>query len=385
MSQFNFIRRCHTCGAILQGDDPEKPGYIDPEVLGNLSAKVLFCNHCFDESKYNLAPRQPMADEDIALMLHDAEASDALIVYVVDLFSFENSFIPEFTDIIQGLPLLVLANKRDLLPSSASDEELREYVAHRCRVASLACHADDVMLVSLTSDSDVSGIWEMIHQKRQGHDVYVVGASLAGKTQLISSLLHTYSNPTEEAVASTNYPGTSLQVMQIPLDASAYLYEVPGTSIDNNAISKLNRHGQSQVIPHKAVEPIEMNLVPEQGFFFGGLARVEMLDGPKTEVEIYASAKVDIVKTYGGDNEVKFFHRIDKENLAPSSDKGTAPSDFDAYDIQVTEEGPRDIGIAGLGWFSFQGARQRWRIYVLKGVGLYASRAKIKQHAHKTR
>ncbi|MBQ9458182.1 MAG: hypothetical protein IJU64_06775 [Bacilli bacterium] len=385
MSQFNFIRRCHSCGAILQGEDAEKPGYIDPEVLGNLSAKVLFCNHCFAESKYNIAPRSPSADEDIALMLHDAEASDALIVYVVDLFSFENSFIPELTDIISGLPLLVLANKRDLLPSTASDDELCEYVAHRCRVASLACKAEDVMLVSLASDSDVSGIWEKIHQKRQGHDVYVIGASLAGKTQLVSSLLHNYSNPTEEAVASVVYPGTSSQVMQIPLDSSAYLYEIPGTSLDNNVISKLNAHGRAQIIPTKAVEATEMHLFPEQGFFLGALARVELLEGPKTEVNIYVSSKVDVVKTYGGDNEVKFFRRIDRGNLVPVAEKGTAPSDFDAFDIVVSEEGSRDIGIAGLGWFSFTGAKQKWRIYVLKGVGLYASRAKVKIHAHKAK
>jgi ribosome biogenesis GTPase A len=74
---------------------------------------------------------------DFLTMLSDAKASDALIVYVVDLFSFECSFSSKVNEIIRSLPLVILANKRDLMPKEAKDEDLREYVAHRFRASGL--------------------------------------------------------------------------------------------------------------------------------------------------------------------------------------------------------------------------------------------------------
>ena len=385
MSRFNFVRRCHNCGALLQGDDPAAPGYIDPQVLGNLEARVLFCNHCFEESRYNFSPKDPKGDEGIAEMLRDAEASDALIVYVIDLFSFENSFVPDIIPIIANCPLLIVANKRDLLPSGASDEELREYVAHRFRVASLSCTSDDVMLVSLRSDSGCDGIWEMIQQRRKAHDVYVIGASQCGKTQLISALLHSYTNPTGEQIGYITYPGTSLQVMQIPLDRSSYLYDTPGTSLSNSVLTKVGPKEKNMVIPTKEVEGERYVLSEGDALFLGGLARIEYIRGPRCPVRVYVSPKVDVVKTGVDDAETLFFRKVRREIIAPIAERGWAPADFDAYELDITEQGVRDIGIAGLGWFSFEGQGQTFRIYVLKGVGVYASRAKVKSHAAKRR
>ena len=380
MSGFNFIRRCHNCGAILQGDDPHKPGYIHPEAL-KLGAKVLFCDSCFEESKYNFSPKTPKVDEDYLSMLEDAEASDALIVYCLDLFSFENSFIPEVTSTIQGLPLIVVANKRDLLPLETSDEELREYVAHRCRADGLTCVKDDVMLVSLAYGSDVSGIWEIINAKRRAHDVYVIGASGSGKTQLISALLHHYSNPTGEAVGYKKYPGTELTVMSIPLDMSSYLYDTPGTSLSNSVVSRVDETNLARLLPVKAVEPTSFRMAEGDSLFIGGIARVELHKGERTDIDVYVAPKVDLIKTRSEDPEKLFFKKLEKGAIIPTATKGKVPSDYDAYELTIDEVGRRDIGIAGLGWFSFEGNHQQWRIYVLKGVGLYATRAKIKTHA----
>ena len=67
----------------------------------------------------------------------NVKKTNGLIVYVVDLFSFEGSFISKLNDAIAGLDVLVVANKRDLMPKNANDEHLLQYVAHRLRVAKL--------------------------------------------------------------------------------------------------------------------------------------------------------------------------------------------------------------------------------------------------------
>ena len=377
MSRLNIVRRCHNCGVILQSDNPEGEGYITPEVLENSYARVLFCNKCFDESRYNFSPRTPKVSDEFLQIMQDAEASDALIVYVIDMFSFENSFVPEVTRIIEGLNILIIANKRDLLPKSMDDELLREYVAHRFRNARFRVTRDDVILTSLTSMGDSHLIAEEIEKRRKRHDVYILGAVGAGKTQLLSSFLHSYSNNSSRTITSSPYPGTSLRVLQIPLDTSSCIYETPGISLDNTIGSKLDFEGIKAVSPDGPVRPRSYTVEPGDSILIGGLARIEYRAGEKTEVKCFFSREVDLHKVRAHAEET-FFRRIMSGSLKPCCPSLKTPSDFDAYDLTVEESGWRDIGIAGLGWVCFEGNKQTFRIFIPKNVAIYTTRSKIK-------
>jgi hypothetical protein len=69
---------------------------------------------------------------------------------------------------------------------------------------------------------------------------------------------------------------------------------------------------------------------------------------------------------------------LEKEALQPALAHVRSLHDMDIFDLPVTEKGRRDIGVAGLGWFTFEGAGQTFRFYVPKGIGVYGSRAKVK-------
>ena len=378
MSKLKIVRRCHDCGVILQSENPRAEGYINPEVLENTSARVLFCNKCFEESRYNFVPKSPKVSEDYLSMLEDADASDALIVYVIDLFSFENSFVPEVTEAIEGLNVLIVANKRDLLPLNYDDDLLREYVAHRCRNARLKVTRDDVILTSLTSIGDSSHIFEEIENRRKRHDVYILGAVGAGKTVLISSVLHSYQNPSNRAIASSNYPGTNLRVMQIPLDTSTYMYETPGIPMDNTIGTKLDFEGLSIVSPSEPLKARNFTMDKGDCLLVGGVARFELLEGGKQEVKAYFAKDVTLLKVRSGRAEETFFRKAATKGVAPTSPSLRSSADFDAFDLSVEETGPRDIGVAGLGWIKFEGNNQTWRIFTPKNVAIYTTRSKIK-------
>lgn len=377
MSKFDVVRRCYNCGDILQGDDPKKEGYIDKRMLDTPLSSVLFCEKCWADQKYNISPKTPKASKDVLTMLEDAQATDALIIYVVDLFSFEASFIPEINEAIAGLKILVVANKRDLLPLKADEEYLREYVAHRFRVAKLACQKEDVVLTSLTSNQDIMPIVEKIDNLRRGHDVYCLAATGAGKTLLLYSFLRGYSNSTNTPVQTVAYPGTHLSVLTIPLDRSSFVYELPGTSIDNSILSKLDMASLGEVTPTSPIKGKSFYLSEGDCLYFGGLAYVEMLKGSeKTPIHCYFSPKVEIMKKH---NSSSFFKMLEKGELRPSIKGVSSSLDFDAFEIEVEEKGSRDIGIEGLGWFSFEGNGEKFRIFLPKGVSVYTSRAKIKE------
>ncbi|MFA7110367.1 MAG: hypothetical protein WC160_02475, partial [Bacilli bacterium] len=81
MAKLNIIRRCYSCGVVLQSKDPQKDGYVENEFLQDLSKGVLFCSKCFHSEKYNLAPREASLDHEFFTLIADAQATDALIVY----------------------------------------------------------------------------------------------------------------------------------------------------------------------------------------------------------------------------------------------------------------------------------------------------------------
>ena len=379
MSEFSVVRRCYSCGAILQCEDPDASGYIERKNLeGAPISSPLFCESCWKSTKYNLSPKKAKASPDFLTMLKDAQASDAMIVYVVDLFSFETSFIEEANDLLQGLNILVLANKRDLLPKGASDEALKDYVAERFRKEMLNVKRDDVELVSLQFASDVKDIATRIEKERKGHDVYVIGASSSGKSVFANAFLRTYKNPSNRSIATITYPGTSLRVLTVPLDSSSSLYDTPGTSVENSMVAHVDALTSYSLLPREAVKARNFSLNEGDGLFFEDhLARLDFLAGPRTQVSVYASKKVTVRKRKANGAEetiAKLLRQFGKEN------EGKLPfsaSDADAFDLKVEEGGFRDVGIEGLGWVSFEGKGQTFRIYVRKGVALYTSPAKI--------
>ena len=379
MSKLNFVRRCHECGVPLQCDDESMPGFVEARFLENTEHAALFCRDCFQKQHFNFAPQDPVVSPGFLEMLRDAQASDALIVYVVDLFSFESSFSQEVNSIIEGLPMVVIANKRDLLPKSYSDAKLREYVAHRFRCARLSVKADDVHLVSLTSSIDVSAIARACDEKRAGHDVYVVGGVGAGKSQLISAFLREYTNPSfNSAIQTANYGSTDIRVLQIPLPGSSFAYETPGIPLSNSISAVLSAEQARGLVPQEAVKAVAGSLSQGEALYISGLAKIELLKGVKTPVSSYFPRGIKVKKGKQMGKKDPFFEIIRRDGFAYISEKATQIGDFDVYDVEVSEsDAYRDIGVEGLGWICFYAQQQVFRVYVPHNVAIYTTRAKI--------
>ncbi|MCQ2786775.1 MAG: 50S ribosome-binding GTPase [Bacilli bacterium] len=381
MSKLNIIRKCYSCGAVLQDEDPKKEGYISQEIFEN-DARVMFCDKCFKKETYDLVPNKIVVSDAFKTILADAHATDALIVYVIDLFSFEAAFSPEITKKLVGRKVLVIATKRDLLPKEAKDEDLKEDVAHRMRMEKIK--VDDIILTSATSNLNIKEIIKRINELRRGHDVYLIGGDGAGKTYLINSILRNYRNTSNRPIKTMEYPGTSLSVLQIPLDKSTTLYDTGGLAIANSITEHLEKELHKIVIPQREIKEVSYKMWPEVSLFIGGIARFDFLKGKTTEVYAYFSRKVDVKRISTRRTDYIFEKAIRKNKLTPTSERLKTLADFNTYEINIVEHEGRDIGIQGLGWISFFGDNQTIRVSVPKGVGVYSCRAKI-PHANKQR
>lgn len=374
MSKLNIIRKCCGCGSILQDEDESKPGYVSKELFEN-DARIMFCEKCYKKEQYNLEPNKVKISDALEVILADARATDALIVYLLDLFSFEAAFSKEISEKLVGRNILVIATKRDLLPKEVDDAVLKEDVAHRLRMEKIK--VNDIILTSASTELNIKDIIVKINELRKGHDVYLIGPDGSGKTVLINNILKNYVNNSNRQIKTMEYPGTSLSVLQIPLDKSSTLFDTGGLAITNSIISHVERDLHKFITPKKEIKEATCKMWPEVSLFIGTIARFDFLKGKTTNVYMYFSRKVDIKRISTHRVDEIFVKQLKKKKYIPSSKNLNSLTDFNTYEINISEKEGRDIGIQGLGWISFMGNSQTIRVSVPKGVGVYSCRAKI--------
>lgn len=380
MGVLNRVQKCYHCGAILQSKDKNGIGYITPDVFKQFPDGLLLCNNCYKNEKFSNMPKEASFDSEYQAIIDEAKRKKALIVYTIDLLNFEGSFNSKMIELLKGLDVLVVANKRDLLPEDASEENLKKYVLHRLNLLDLF-PAEVIITATGKNCYNIDVLKSFLEANAKDKDVYFFGASTSGKSALISELLRVYDNSTNKMIITYNFKNSSLRGMRIPINDSHYVYETPGTVVDNSILAKVEKSIQNQLILRKRLVPKTITMVPNQVLMLGGLACIEFLSGPKTVFTLYANNNLE-TKIKKGEAENIFAQYLKKGNLKLISDNFSSFKDFDAYEIEIKEEGSRDIGIIGLGWMSCNGSGQILRIYVPRGVYVYTTRSKI-EHVNK--
>jgi 30S ribosome assembly GTPase len=374
MAELSKVYRCYHCGVVLQNEDPNKPGYIEKEVMDKYPEGLLLCDNCFKNERFNNSPKEVNFEAGYESILDEIKAKNALVVYVVDVFSFEGSFISKLNKKLEGIDVFAVANKRDLLPVDADNEILEHYIEHRLRVSKLA--VKDSILVSSTSGYNMNILHEKLIKYGKNRDIYFIGATTSGKSAIIEDFLRNYTNNTHNLITTYTFNDSDLRGFRIPTSDDHYIYETPGTSINNSIIAKVDRISQNQIIPKKTVKARTLKLSVNNTVLFGGLVGIQLISGTRTEISCYASNEVDI-NLIKSDLDKNLLNLLKKKKVSPIVDFIKSATDFDAYDIQITEKGSRDIGILGLGWINFVGNSQLFRIFVPKGVYVYTTRGKV--------
>lgn len=377
MSQISQIRKCYNCGAVLQSDDPNKPGYVKKEVLENGSQNFLFCDKCFEIERFHPKTSEPTVSDELLEIVKDAKKREALLVYVINLFSFEASFSRKINEIIKGMNILIVANKFDLMPKGTDEDETREYVAHRFRAEGVQVEKDNIVLANAFDDDTARNIITQIYELKNGKDVYIIGSKLAGKTTLISSFLRVYKNLSQGNIVSQEYPETNLRVLQLPLSSRTMMYEIPDIAINNSILYQLDAPTMKKIYVTEPLEGKDISISEGQVVYFGGMSFVELIEGKKTSLRCFLAPSIQLKKDSAKKCEEKFVKLIAKKAIKPVCNRIKNIKDMDVFEIKVTEANYRDIGIQGLGWFNFMANYQTFRIYVPRGVSIYTSRPKL--------
>ncbi len=380
MGKVRRVLRCYNCGAVLQSKKSKEKGFIDAELLDEFNGgnQVLYCQKCFDIMKgINTGALEQNIDKATTKILDDAVATDAYIIWVVDLFTFNGSLNPEVAKKLKALKVAVIGTHKDLFSSLIKEEVLARFLTERFN--EFGIYPESVTILGNDNDVDIRALMDKFNEARQAHDIYLIGSKSSGKTVLINKMLKHYVNNTRWPIKSENYRGTNIKVMSIPLSNSSFLYELPGFSLATSVMSKVEKDVQKLIVPKRRIETHYRTLAKGDALAVGSLAYFELYSGKPTAIKFYCAEPVEI-KKLSASKVMDFIEENNrKRSLRPVSERITSFRDYDFFEYTMENDGEmHDISIEGLGWISFPAKGQVIRVMFPKGAALKESLAKLR-------
>jgi len=193
---------------------------------------------------------------------------------LIDLFDFGGSVLRELDGIAGENPVILAANKADLMPSTMGKNRIENWVRRELEymgVQSIANIGGAVRLVSCKTGDGVSAMMEKAQELADeiDGDIYVVGAANAGKSTLINYILSRNNkedkpnknsmkklragnrNQVKGALTTSPLPGTTLKFIKIDLGDGQNIYDTPGLLVPGTITQLLTPDELKVVCPKK--------------------------------------------------------------------------------------------------------------------------------------
>ena len=234
---------CIGCGIKLQDENMTAEGYTT-------SIENDICSRCFKMKNYGDYQVVTKSNDEYINILKSVNDTKDLVVYIIDLLNISRdiNLIREYFD---NKVLLVL-NKRDILPKSIKDEKIKEYFAK------LGLDYEDVIIVSPKKNYNIDELLLKIKKYKTSKNVYVVGHTNVGKSTLINTLMKNYSEFDSELTMSP-LPSTTLNKISIKLNSDLTLIDTPGLVDDGNILNYVDQPTLKNILHKKYGLPLTMS------------------------------------------------------------------------------------------------------------------------------
>ena len=341
---------CIGCGAEIQSENQNKQGYLPKSVVEkSIDENNLVCKRCFRLKNYNEVSDVELGAEDFYKLIKTLSKKDGLIVKVVDIFDFSGSWIEDVIDIVgNNKDIVLVANKLDLLPKSVKQNKIKQWLFKMLKAKGIK--VKDILLISAIKNHGIEEAAARIDELRNGKDVYIIGATNVGKSTFINKLIELTTGD-KNVITTSHFPGTTLGMIEIPLDRATSIYDTPGIILDYDIAHYLDAKSLKLVMPKKEIKARVFQLNAEQSLFFGGMARVDFVKGERQSFTLYASNLVDIHRTKLSNADALFEKHLGTLLKPPFEDnisifKNQVRKNFKIDDRKI------DIVISGLGWIT---------------------------------
>lgn len=361
--------RCFGCGARIQHEDEDKIGYVPKSAIKE--NKNILCKRCFKLKNYHQIQKTELTKDDFLDILQNIGDTDSLIVYMIDVFDFNGSMITGLPRHLYNHDILVVGNKRDILPKSVKDRKIEHWLRRQLKEEGIK--PVDVVLTSGVKNYNLDLVLEKIHTYRQEKDVYVVGVTNVGKSSLINAFIKHYTDNKDMLITTSEFPGTTLDLIEIPLDNQSSLYDSPGIINSHQMAHIINEEDLKIIVPKNELRPITYQLKEKQTLYFGGLARFDFIRGNQTSFTCYFPKRLVMHRTKL-ENADGLYNR--HQTLTPGIDAIEEIMDMTQYEFTLPSY-KIDIVISGLGFISATSPNAKIKIWAPKGIGVFMREALI--------
>lgn len=416
--EIDFLIQTSGKGGLDGNNDPTDASDIDIDALEEelglnleeLASKKTICKRCHglqnsgrvEESLRPGWTDEPTLSQDqFRELLRPISQKPAIVIALIDLFDFGGSVLRELDGIAGENPVILAANKADLMPSQMGKNRIENWVRRELEymgVKSIANVGGAVRLISCKTGDGVTSLMEKAKELADeiNGDIYVVGAANAGKSTLINYVLSRDNkeekpfikskkrragnrNQLKGQLTTSPLPGTTLKFIKIDLGDGQHLYDTPGLLVPGTITQLLSPDELKIVCPKKQVEPITFRVAAGKCVLVGGLAKIEVIGDSKPFLLTFFVA--NDIKLHPTDSSradsfiAKHAGNILTPPLAPGPERMEEIGEFDSHTIEIDgtgwKEAAADITLTGLGWIAVTGAGMaKLRISVPKGIGI---------------
>jgi hypothetical protein len=366
------IAYCAGCGVKLQLDDPSKLGYVPEQAL--LKEPVI-CQRCYRIKHYNEASAITLDQDDFLRLLGHIGNTKSLVVNIVDIFDFEGSMISGLPRFVGSNPILLVVNKIDLLPKVTNLNRIVNWVQKQAK--ELGLKVVDVVLCSAKRNLGFDRVIEAIDEHRGGRDVYVVGATNVGKSTLINRLISDFSD-LEAELTTSQYPGTTLDIVKIPLDDGHFVIDTPGIVYKHRLTELVAKRDLARIMPDRTIKPLVFQLNEQQTLFFGGLARFDFVRGEHQSFTCYIASGLNVHRTKLERADELYAEHLGEMLTPPSKEQAGELPPLVKHALHIPRGRKLDVLISGLGWIKLNSeAGAELVVHAPKGVKVIARDALV--------
>ena len=285
----NDEKYCLGCGVKLQDENVLSEGYTT-------SLDKDYCQRCFrikNYGEYQVVTKSN--DEYIEILKNVGETKD-LVLYIADLLNLEED-LERIRDIIPNKMILVL-NKRDVLPKSVKDEKIIEYFNKYDNEFS------KVIVISSEKNYNIDYLLKQIKLYQTTNNVYVVGHTNAGKSTLINKLLRNYSTSDRELTISP-LPSTTLNTVKIEINEYLTLIDTPGLIDSGSIVNYISDDDFKKINPKKEIKPKTFQVKKGQSIIVDKFFRIDYVEGEKNSFTFYVSNNLKVRRISNRHDDLK--------------------------------------------------------------------------------
>ena len=271
-------KTCLGCGVKLQDENILNIGYTV-----NLDNEL--CMRCFRLKNYGEYESVANSLVHYDSILSFVNKTKDLALYVVDLLNLNEDLL-HIRNYVKNDIILVL-NKRDLLPLSIKDEKILEYLKQ------LELGFLDMVIISSEKNYNMDLLYSKIKKHRKSKNVYVVGFTNAGKSSMISNLIKNYGDGNNNLTISP-LPSTTLNKIDVRINDNLNIVDTPGIIDNTNIINFVDKKMYKKLNPKKEIKPKTFQLYKNQSLLIDNLVRIDYLEGDVNSFTFYIPNEVKI-------------------------------------------------------------------------------------------